>query len=243
MTHVRLDGLTKRFRDVVAVDRLTLEVASGELLAVVGPTGCGKTTLLKLIAGLLEASEGTISFDGESVDRVPPSERRVRMVFQDCALYPHLRVFTDRGYSNLGFPLNLRRTKRDRLRTIVEGIASRIGIDERLFPRRPRQLSEGEKQRVAFGRAVALPPRLLLLDEPFSNLDPISRATARNELLARHDEDRITMIFVTHNLADAFVLADRVAVMNEGGLVQVGAPDEIRERPATELVRALVESA
>ena len=242
MTHVRLDGLTKRFRDVVAVDRLTLEVAAGELLAVVGPTGCGKTTLLKLIAGLLEASAGTISFDGESVERVPPSERRVRMVFQDCALYPHLKVFTDRGYSNLGFPLNLRRTKRDRLRLIVEGVASRIGIEERLFPRRPRQLSEGEKQRVAFGRAVALPPRLLLLDEPFSNLDPISRATARKELRARHDEDRITMIFVTHNLADVFALADRVAVMDEGRLIQLGTPREIREQPATELVRALVES-
>ncbi len=243
MTHVRLDGLTKRFRDVVAVDRLTLEVASGELLAVVGPTGCGKTTLLKLIAGLLEASEGTISFDGEPVNRLPPSERRVRMVFQDCALYPHLKMFTDRGYSNLGFPLNLRRTKRNRLRSIVEAIASRIGIDERLFPRRPRQLSEGEKQRVAFGRAVALPPRLLLLDEPFSNLDSISRATARTELHARHNEDRVTMVYVTHNLQDAFALADRVAVMNEGRLIQVGKPREIREQPATDLVRALVESS
>ncbi len=242
MTHMRLDGLTKRFRDVVAVDRLSLEVASGELLAVVGPTGCGKTTLLKLIAGLLKASEGTISFDGEPVDRVPAGERRVRMVFQDCALYPHLRVFADRGYSNLGFPLNVRRTKPDRLRRLVGGIARRIGIDERLFPRRPAQLSEGEKQRVAFGRAVALPPRLLLLDEPFSNLDSISRATARKELRARHEEDRITTIFVTHNLVDAFALADRVAVMDEGRLVQVGTPEEIRERPATGLVRALVES-
>jgi len=243
MTHVRLDGLTKRFSDIVAVDRLTLEVASGELLAVVGPTGCGKTTLLKLIAGLLKPDEGEVLFDGESVDRVPPSERRVRMVFQDYALYPHLKVFTDRGYSNLGFPLNLRRTKHDRLRSIVEGIAARIGIDERLFSRRPRQLSEGEKQRVAFGRAVALPPRLLLLDEPFSNLDSISRATARTELRARHNEDRITMVYVTHNLQDAFALADRVAVMNEGRLIQLGRPREIREQPATDLVRALVESS
>ena len=243
MTHVRLDGLTKRFRDVVAVDRLTLDVAAGELLAVVGPTGCGKTTLLKLIAGLLKPDEGEILFDGESVDRVPPSDRRVRMVFQDYALYPHLKVFTDRGYSNLGFPLNLRRTKRNRVRSIVEGIAARIGISERLFPRRPRQLSEGEKQRVAFGRAVALPPRLLLLDEPFSNLDSISRATARTELRARHNEDRITMVYVTHNLQDAFALADRVAVMNEGRLIQVGKPREIREQPATDLVRALVESS
>jgi multiple sugar transport system ATP-binding protein len=243
MTHVRLDELTKRFRDVVAVDRLTLEVASGELIAVVGPTGCGKTTLLKLIAGLLKPDKGDVLFDGDPVDRLPPSERRVRMVFQDYALYPHLKVFTDRGYSNLGFPLNLRRTKHDRLQSIVEGVAARVGISERLFPRRPGQLSAGEKQRVAFGRAVTLPPRLLLLDEPFSNLDSISRAIARNDLRARHDEDRITMIYVTHNLQDAFALADRVAVMDEGRLVQVGKPREIRERPATELVRALVESS
>ncbi len=242
MTHVRLDGLTKRFRDVVAVDRLTLEIPSGELLAVVGPTGCGKTTLLKMIAGLVEPSEGSVLFDGEPVDRISPSNRRVRMVFQDYALYPHLRVFKERGASNLAFPLNLRRTKPERLHEIVERVARRIGIPKRLFPRRPRELSEGEKQRVAFGRAVALPPRLLLLDEPFSNLDAISRATARRELRARHDEDRITMLLVTHNLADAFALADRVAVMDEGRFVQVGGVDDIRDRPATELVRALIES-
>ena len=242
MTYVSIDGLTKRFRDVVAVDRLTLEIGSGELLAVVGPTGCGKTTLLRLIAGLEQPTEGSVLFDGEPVDRLPAGERRVRMVFQDYALYPHLRVFADRGYSNLGFPLNLRRTKTEVLRSIVNGIATRIGISERLFPRRPRQLSEGEKQRVAFGRAVTLPPRLLLLDEPFSNLDPISRETARRELRARHNEDGITMILVTHNLADAFALADRVAVMDEGRLVQIGNVEDIRVRPATELVRALIDS-
>ena len=242
MTQVRLDGLTKRYRDVVAVDRLTLDVGSGELIAVVGPTGCGKTTLLRLIAGLTEPSAGSVLFDGQVVDRLPPNERGVRMVFQDYALYPHLKVFSERRYSNLGFPLNLRRTKRGPLRTIVDAIAARIGISERLYPRRPGQLSEGEKQRVAFGRAVALPPRLLLLDEPFSNLDPISRATARNDLRARHEEDRITTIYVTHNLDDAFAVADRVAVMSEGRIVQVGTPNEVRERPANELVRALIES-
>jgi ABC-type sugar transport system ATPase subunit len=242
MTRVRLDGLTKRYRDVVAVDRLTLDVESGELLAVVGPTGCGKTTLLRLIAGLTEPTEGSVLFDGEAVDRLPAGERRVRMVFQDYALYPHLKVFTDRGYSNLGFPLNLRRTKPGPLRRIVDGIAARIGISERLYPRRPRQLSEGEKQRVAFGRAVALPPRILLLDEPFSNLDPISRTTARRELRTRHEEDRITTIYVTHNLEDAFAVADRIAVMDEGRIVQVGTPEEIHERPANDLVRALIES-
>jgi len=242
MTHVRIAGLTKRFRDVVAVDRLTLEIPSGELLAVVGPTGCGKTTLLKMIAGLVEPTEGSILFDGEPVDRAPAADRRVRMVFQDYALYPHLKVFSDRRASNLGFPLYLRRVKPERLRQVVGDVARRVGISERLFRRRPRQLSEGEKQRVAFGRAVALPPRLLLLDEPFSNLDPISRGTARRDLRARHEEDRVTMIFVSHNLDDAFALADRVAVMDEGRLVQVGGANDIRDHPATDLVRALVES-
>ena len=241
MTYVRIDELTKRFRDVVAVDRLTLEIPSGQLLAVVGPTGCGKTTLLKMIAGLVEPTDGSILFDGDPIDRVPAAERRVRMVFQDYALYPHLKVFSDRRASNLGFPLYLRRAKPERLRQVIGDVARRVGISERLFRRRPKQLSEGEKQRVAFGRAVALPPRLLLLDEPFSNLDPISRGTARRDLRARHEEDRVTMVFVSHNLDDAFALADRVAVMDEGRLVQVGNADDIRNRPATDLVRALVE--
>jgi ABC-type sugar transport system ATPase subunit len=242
MTRVEIEGLTKRFRDVVAVDHLTAHVASGEFLAVVGPTGCGKTTLLRLIAGLLRPDEGVIRFDGEPINDLAPAQRRVRMVFQDYALYPHLRVFKENGYSNLGFPLNIRRIKRDRVRSIVEALSARLGIEKRLFPRRPRELSAGQQQRVAVGRALALPPKVLLLDEPLSNLDTISRATARKELRAFHEQEKITTLYVTHNLTEAFAMADRIAVMDHGRLVQQGTPRAIKSNPATALVRSLVES-
>jgi len=243
MTTVELISLSKYFRDVAAVANVTLRIEAGEFLVVVGPTGCGKTTLLRLIAGLEKPSNGEIRFDGQSMQGVSPNERRVRMVFQDYALYPHLRVYQDRGYSNLGFPLNVRGMKGDALRSGIENLAARIGIAKRLFPRRPRELSSGEQQKVAFGRALSLPPRVLLLDEPFSNLDPISRIQAQKELKAEHAENHVTTIHVTHSLAEAFMLADRVAVMDEGQIVQVGTPEQIKAQPANDLVKALIESS
>jgi len=243
MTTVELIGLSKNFRDVVAVDNVTLRIESGEFQVVVGATGCGKTTLLRLIAGLEDPTTGEIQFDGQSMQGVPPNERRVRMVFQDYALYPHLRVYQNRGYSNLGFPLNVRGIKGGTLRSGIEKLAARIGIAKRLFPRRPRELSSGEQQKVAFGRALSLPPRVLLLDEPFSNLDPISRIQAQKELKAEHTENRVSTIHVTHSLAEAFALADRIVVMDEGRIVQVGTPEQIKAQPANDLVTALIESS
>ena len=240
MTTVELIGLSKRFRDVVAVDNVTLHVTSGQFLAIVGPTGCGKTTLLRLIAGLEHPTAGEIRFDDRSVQGVPPNERHVRMVFQDYALYPHLRVYQARGYSNLGFPLNLLGEKGESLQSKIKRLASRIGIAKQLFPRRPGQLSSGEQQKVAFGRALMLPPRVLLLDEPFSNLDPISRMRAQKELKAEYVENRVTTIHVTHNLAEAFTLAGRIVVMDEGRFVQDGTPEQIKSQPKTDLVRELV---
>lgn len=242
MTSVDLCELTKRFRDVVAVDGVTLRIERGELLAVVGPTGCGKTTLLRMIAGVLSPDAGDIRFDGESMLRVPAGERRVRMVFQDFALYPHFRVYKERGYSNLGFPLNLRNVKGERLTSVVDRLAARLGIQRRLFARKPKELSSGEKQKVAFGRALALPPRVLLLDEPFSNLDGPNRVRAREELAQRQREDPVTTLYVTHNLREAFRLAGRVAVMREGRIVQVASPEALRATPADAFVRELVES-
>ena len=197
---------------------------------------------MRLIAGLEEPTTGDIRFDGQSMKGVPPNERLVRMVFQEYALYPNLRVYQDRGYSNLGFPLNVRGLKGDTLRSRIAKLATRVGITKRLFPRRPRELSSGEQQKVAFGRALSLPPRLLLLDEPFSNLDPISRMQAQNELKAEHADNRVTTIHVTHSLAEAFLLADRVAVMDEGRIVRVGSPEQIEAQPANDLVKALIES-
>jgi ABC-type sugar transport system ATPase subunit len=243
MTTVDLVNLTKQFRDVTAVSDVTLRVEAGEFLAIVGPTGCGKTTLLRLIAGLEDPTSGEVRFDGESMRGVSTPERRVRMVFQDYALYPHLRVFRERGYSNLGFPLNLRKMKGETLRTNVESLAKRMGIAKRLFPRRPGELSSGEQQKVALGRALSLPPRVLLLDEPFSNLDSASRVRAQDELRSEHNANRVTTLHVTHSLAEAFHLADRIAVMDEGRIIQVGTPDAVQAHPANELVRTLIESS
>ena len=242
MTTVELISLGKHFRDVVAVADVTMQIDAGEFLVVVGPTGCGKTTLLRLIAGLEAPTTGDIRFDGQSMKGVPPKERLVRMVFQDYALYPNLRVYQDRGYSNLGFPLNVRGMKGNALRSGIEKLAARIGIAKRLFPRRPKELSSGEQQKVAFGRALSLPPQVLLLDEPFSNLDPISRIQAQKELKAEHAKNGVTTIHVTHSLAEAFMLADRVAVMDEGRIVQVGTPEQIKAQPVNGLVKALIES-
>jgi ABC-type sugar transport system ATPase subunit len=243
MPRIEIRELSKRFGDAVAVDRLTLTVERDEFVCVVGPTGSGKTTLLRLVAGLDEPTDGDILFDGRSVLGMEPSKRGVRMVFQDYALYPHLRVYKERGISNLGFPLNIRGVKDDALRSALARVVRRAGIPQRLFARRPKQLSSGEQQKVAFGRAVAVPPSVLLLDEPFSNLDPVTRLHAQQALQAEKAQHPVTAIHVTHQLGEAFALADRVVVLDEGRIVQIGAPDEIRDRPATPLVRELIESS
>ncbi len=242
MTEISLNGLAKRFGRVIAVSGITATIRSGEFFGIVGPTGCGKTTLLRLIAGLIQPDSGEIRFDGRVVNRLPPGERRVRMVFQDYALYPHLRVFDERRFSNLGFPLNVRRLPYSRIKEVIGSVASRLGIGHELFPRRPRELSAGQRQKVAVGRAIALPPRVLLMDEPLSNLDPRSRLSARGAVRKLHDDLGATTVYVTHDLAEAFFLSDRIAVMRDGRFVQVGSPREIRRNPKDDFVRSFVRS-
>jgi ABC-type sugar transport system ATPase subunit len=240
---VELLSLTKRFRDTTALDAVTLTVEPDEFISIVGPTGSGKTTLLRLIAGLEEPTEGDIRIDGRSVLGLAPAARGVRMVFQDYALYPHLRVYKEKGLSNLGFPLNIKGIKGDALRASLRQVTRRIGIPEKLFARRPKQLSSGEQQKVAFGRAVTVAPSVLLLDEPFSNLDPVARLRAQRSMHEEKSEHPVTTIHVTHQLSEAFALADRIVVLDEGRIVQVGVPEAIRDRPATPLVKELVESS
>ncbi|HAF70321.1 MAG: ABC transporter related protein [Acetothermia bacterium 64_32] len=244
MPRITLKGLEKRFGNTVAVQDLSCEIEDRELFVVVGPTACGKTTLLRLIAGLLRPDRGEILFDGERMNEVPPPQRGVRMVFQgqDYALFPHLAIYRERSWSNLSFPLRLRGGTWEAIRDRVGKVTQRMGIKRELFPRKPGQLSEGQKQRVALGKAMVLPPKVLLLDEPLAHLDPPARARAREELRRLHEELGATTIHVTHDLAEAFLLADRVAVMLEGHFVQTGTPKDIRNHPKNAFVADFVRS-
>lgn len=242
MPEIELRGLTKRFGSTLAVNNLSARIFAREFFVVVGPTACGKTTLLRLIAGLLRPDRGEILFDGVRMNEVPPGRRGVRMVFQgqDYALYPHLEVYHPQRWSNLSFPLKLRQEKAAGIQERVGRVVRRLGISSEIFSHRPRELSEGQKQRVALGRATVLPPKVFLLDEPLSHLDPPARRTAREEIRRLHAELGTTTIYVTHDLAEAFLLGDRVAVMREGCFLQVGTPKEIRDRPANSFVAEFV---
>ena len=230
MAEVVLDNVTKRFGSTVAVDHLSLAVADRELLVLLGPSGCGKSTMLRMIAGLEEISEGTISIDGQAVNELAPRDRDIAMVFQNYALYPHMTV-----QQNLAFPLRMRRVARGEIRQRVQEAAGMLGILE-LLDRKPSQLSGGEQQRVALGRAMVRDPAVFLLDEPLSNLDMQLRTTMRQEILDLHRRLQVTMIHVTHDQVEAMTLGDRVAIMHEGCLQQLGTPAEVYDRPANRFV-------
>jgi multiple sugar transport system ATP-binding protein len=236
MARLSLEDVTKRFGDLVAVDSVTLRVPHGEFFVVVGPTGCGKTTLLRLVAGLINPDRGRIWMDGELVNDLSPSERGVRMVFQSYALYPHMRVFDEKRYSNLSFALKVRKYVSSKIMSVVEDATEQVGIERKLFPRKPKELSAGQQQKVAVGRAIIIPPKILLMDEPLSNLDPKSRVKVMDEIRRLHNELKTTTLYVTHNLVEAMAVADRMAIMNEGAIEQVDTPENIYNRPANDFV-------
>ncbi len=236
---IKIENLTKTFPAtgggggaVTAVAGVSVEIFAGELLALVGPSGCGKTTLLRLMAGLEETTSGHIAIAGQDQRGVPPERRDVAMVFQTLALYPHM---TARG--NLEFGLKLRKTPTAEIEARVGETAKLLGIADCLA-RRPAELSSGQRQRVALGRALVRRPKVLLLDEPFANLDAPLRREMRRELQRLHCELKLTTILVTHDQAEALALGQRVAVMNAGRLEQVATPGELRARPANEFVAA-----
>lgn len=243
MAGITLHGITKSFGATQVLKGVDLAIADGEFISLVGPSGCGKSTLLRIIAGLERQTGGSVQICGASVDEVAPSERNLAMVFQSYALYPHLTVF-----DNIAVPLRMRRLRtlqrlpqagrlwpqvrriEHEIRADVERVAQLLDIAP-LLARRPAQLSGGQRQRVAVGRAIVREPRAFLLDEPLSNLDAKLRVHMRAELAQLHRRLATTFVYVTHDQAEAMTMSDRIAVMMDGELVQVGSPDEVYNNP------------
>jgi multiple sugar transport system ATP-binding protein len=235
VARLELDGIAKTFRGGAAALRgVSLAVEDGELLAVVGPSGCGKSTLLSIVAGLEAPTSGEVRIDGRAVTGLSPRERDVAMVFQSYALYPHMTV-----RRNLAFPLEVARLPRREIDARVSEVSALLGLDP-LLGRRPGELSGGQRQRVALGRALVRRPRLFLFDEPLSNLDAALRAGVRAELKKLHERLGATFLYVTHDQAEAMTLADRIVVLRDGAVEQVGTPREIYGAPATAFVARFV---
>src|SRR3954447_14973471 len=236
MAQVSLRKVVKMYGDVEAVRGIDLDIADKEFVVLVGPSGCGKSTTLRMIAGLEEISAGEIAVDGEVVNDVPPKDRDMAMVFQNYALYPHMTV-----YENMSFGLRLKHYPKDEIARRVQEAARILDITE-LLERKPRQLSGGQRQRVAMGRAIVRDPRVLLMDEPLSNLDAKLRVQMRSEIARIQRELKTTTIYVTHDQVEAMTMGDRVAVMRKGVLQQVDEPHRIYDAPANLFVATFVGS-
>jgi multiple sugar transport system ATP-binding protein len=236
MASVKFSGVTKSFGNVIAVDKLDLEIMDKEFLVLLGPSGCGKTTTMRMVAGLEDVTSGDIHIGTDRINDVLPKYRDVAMVFQSYALYPHLTV-----EDNIGYPLKIRKVPPgERKRQVVE-VARRVELDG-LLGRLPRELSGGQRQRVALARAIIRTPRVFLMDEPLSNLDAKLRVQMRAELKHLQHELQVTTIYVTHDQIEAMTLAHRVAVMNRGVIEQLGTPKEIYNDPRTLFVAGFIGS-
>ena len=234
MARVELKGVTKRFEDVVAVDRATFSVERGELFTLLGPSGCGKTTALRIVAGFELPDEGRVFFDGEDVTFRKPYERGCAMVFQNYALWPHMTVF-----ENVAYGLKMRKLPKEEVKRRVREVLELVGL-EGLEDRYPLQLSGGQQQRVALARALVVEPRVLLMDEPLSNLDAKLRLRMREELKRLQRRLGITTIYVTHDQEEAMSISDRIAVMNRGRVLQIGTPLEVYHRPSNLFVATFI---
>jgi multiple sugar transport system ATP-binding protein len=237
MGEIVLDHVTKGFTaEVIAVDDVSLKIADGEFLVLVGPSGCGKTTLLRAIGGLEPVTDGRILIDGRDVTKVPPGDRDLAMVFQNYALYPHMTV-----RENLGYSLRVHKTPKQQIARRVQEVAQLLGLSE-LLDRRPRALSGGQQQRVAMGRAIVREPAAFLMDEPLSNLDAKLRVAMRTSLQELHARLRTTTVYVTHDQVEAMTLGQRVAVMCDGKIQQIDAPQRLYREPANLFVAAFIGS-
>jgi multiple sugar transport system ATP-binding protein len=237
MAKIELKNLKKSYGAVNVIKGVDLTIEKGEFMVFVGPSGCGKSTLLRLISGLEEITSGDMLFDGERVNNLLPSQRGIAMVFQSYALYPHMSV-----YDNMAFGMKLAKSSPEAMKARVMEAAKLLQIDH-LLDRLPKQLSGGQRQRVAIGRAIVRDPRVFLFDEPLSNLDAALRVQTRLEIAKlHHSMDQVTMIYVTHDQVEAMTLADRIAVLRDGKLEQVGTPAELYERPNSIFVAGFIGS-
>ena len=236
MAEVTLDGVRKLFGSVTAVEDFTLSIGNGEFVVFVGPSGCGKSTTLRMLAGLEDVSLGSISIDGRAVNNIHPKDRDIAMVFQNYALSPHLNV-----YDNMSFGLRAKRLPRSEIESRTHEAAEILGLGD-LLKRRPGELSGGQKQRVAMGRAIVRQPKVFLFDEPLSNLDAKLRHKMRAEMKLLHQRVQTTTVYVTHDQVEAMTLADRIVIMNEGRIEQVGTPDEVYKQPASQFVASFIGS-
>ncbi len=231
---VRIENLTKKFGNVVAVDDLSLHIQDGEFVAFLVPSGCGKTTTLLTLAGIYKPTDGIMRFGDRVVNQLPPKDRNIGMVFQSYALYPHMTVF-----GNISYPLRLKKVPKKQQVDRVKQAAEIMGIGD-LLDRRPGQLSGGQQQRVALGRALVKEPDILLFDEPLSNLDARLRLTMRGEIKQLQKRLGITSVYVTHDQVEALTMADRIAVMNLGKLEAYDTPDDLYDRPKTVFIAGFV---
>ncbi len=236
MAGVTLNHVYKKFGNVIAVNDANLDIKDKEFVVLVGPSGCGKSTTLRMVAGLEEITDGTISIGDKVVNDVPPKDRDIAMVFQNYALYPHMDV-----YNNMAFGLKLRKFAKAEIDRRVKEAARILGI-ENLLDRKPKALSGGQRQRVALGRAIVREPKVFLMDEPLSNLDAKLRVQMRSELSKLHNRLQTTIIYVTHDQTEAMTMGDRIVVMKDGLIQQVGAPLQIYDHPNNVFVAGFIGS-
>lgn len=234
MTTLSIRNLTKKYGHLTALEDFSLEISSGEFMVLLGPSGCGKTTVLRCIAGLTDITSGEIYIGGELVNKIPPKDRDVAMVFQNYSLYPHMNV-----YDNIAFPLKMRKVHKDKINENVHKIARLLNIDN-LLDRKPKEISGGQMQRVALGRALVREPKIFLMDEPLSNLDAKLRTEMRVEIKKLQEKVGITTLYITHDQAEAMSMADNVGIMDSGKLLQLDSPQKVYTEPANRFVASFI---
>jgi multiple sugar transport system ATP-binding protein len=234
LTTLSIRNLTKKYGHLIALENFSLEISSGEFMVLLGPSGCGKTTVLRCIAGLTDITSGEIYIGNELVNKLPPKDRDVAMVFQNYSLYPHMNV-----YDNIAFPLKMRRVRKDKINESVQKIAKLLDIDN-LLERKPKEISGGQMQRVALGRALVREPKIFLMDEPLSNLDAKLRTEMRVEIKKLQEKVGITTLYITHDQAEAMSMADNVGIMDSGKLLQLDSPQKVYTEPSNRFVASFI---